>query len=196
MHQSLLDKESGRNLFWDNAAEHNMSQLMAYYAGGLLSVMSEFTLLWAPYVNSYKRLLINSAAGINKTWGIDNRTVAIRVLPESADSCRLEQRTPGADANPYLVMASMLAGGLYGIENKVEPPDLFEGNAYELPEQTSGRIPKTLGDGVKAFLNSSEAKECFGEKFVEYYGEFRNSEYREFCSYVTEWEKERYLEMA
>jgi len=196
VHQSLLDKQSGRNLFWDSTAEHNMSQVMAYYAGGLLSIMPGFTLLWAPYVNSYKRLALNSAAGINKTWGIDNRTVAIRVLAESEGSCRLEQRTPGADANPYLVMASMLAGGLYGIENKVEPPGLFKGNAYELTAEDCEQVPRTLPDAIKAFLASGEAREYFGEKFVEYYAEFRNSEYREFCSYVTDWEKKKYLEMA
>ncbi len=196
VHQSLLDRESGQNLFWDAEHKHNISQLMAHYAGGLLSLMTDLTLLWAPYVNSYKRFGVDTAAGINKTWGIDNRTVGIRILSESETGCRLEQRTPGADANPYLVMAGMLTGGLYGIENQTEPPEIIVGNAYRIPEEEVEQVPRTLGDAIRSLLNSERAREYLGEEFVEYYAEFKNCEYRQFCAHVTEWEKRKYLEMA
>ena len=196
VHQSVLDKQSGRNLFWDPERKHNMSRLMSHYAGGLLSVMRGFTLMWAPFVNSYKRYGAATAAGSSATWGIDNRTVGIRVLSESKGSCRLEHRAPGADSNPYLVMAAMLAGGLHGIEQKVEPPELFAGNAYKIPEEECERLPRTLGDAVETFTDSAQAREYFGDEFVDYYAEFKTLEWREFCSHVTEWEKRKYLEMV
>jgi glutamine synthetase len=196
LHQSLLDKETGKNLFWDPEGEHNISRLMRYYAAGLLDVMTGFTLLWAPYVNSYKRLGEETAAGLNKTWGIDNRTVGVRVLLESEGSCRLEHRVPGADANPYMVMSAMLAGGLHGLENKLEPPELIVGNAYKLSDKEASHVPRNLGDGIANFLSSQQARKYFGEKFVEYYAEYKNLEWKEFCSTVTDWEIRKYLEMV
>lgn len=196
VHQSLLDKKSGRNLFWDPGQEHHVSKLMAHYAGGLLAVLPEFTLMWAPYVNSYKRYGPGSAAGLNATWGVDNRTVGLRVLAESEASCRLEHRVPGADANPYLVMAAMLAGGLYGLENQITPPELFSGNAYALPEKKARRVPLTLGEAAKSFLGSKVARAYLGEEFVEYYAEYKAAEWREFCFTVTDWERRKYLEMV
>ncbi len=196
LHQSVKDAKSGRNLFWDSTCEHNISKLMGYYAAGLLEVMSDFNLLWAPYVNSYKRYGEGTAAGLNKTWGIDNRTVGVRVLAEGEGSCRLEHRVPGADANPYLVMAAMLAGGLYGIEHKLEPPKLFKGDAYKIPVKEVAQVPRTLGDAIQSFFNSKIARECFGDKFVEYYAEFKSAEWKEFCAWVTDWEKRKYLEMV
>jgi glutamine synthetase len=169
---------------------------MGHYAAGLLEVMPEFTLMWAPFVNSYKRYGEGSAAGINKTWGIDNRTVGIRVLSESDGACRLEHRAPGADSNPYLVLSAMLAGGLYGLENQLEPPELIVGNAYKIAEKEAAKIPKTLGDAIQAFSDSDIARHYFGEKFVEYYAEFKRAEWNEFCSQVTDWEKRKYLEMV
>jgi glutamine synthetase len=196
VHQSLWEKRTGRSLFWDSKGEHRISQAMRNYAAGLLEVLPDFTLMWAPYVNSYKRLGKNTAAGLNKTWGIDNRTVSIRVLPESEDSCRLEHRVPGADANPYLVMAAMLAGGLYGIENALDPPHLVVGNAYDIPAKDAPQVPRTLGDAVACFMASPLTREFFGEKFVEYYAEFKAQEWNQFCSCVTDWEIKKYLEMA
>jgi len=196
LHQSLLDKDTGRNLFWDPSRDHNISAVMAHYAAGLLEVMPALTLMWAPFVNSYKRYGKGTAAGMNQTWGIDNRTVGVRVLAESESACRLEHRAPGADSNPYLVMAAMLAGGLYGLENKVNPPELVVGNAYKLPDSEAGRIPQTMGDAIQTFAASDVARQYFGEKFVEYYAEFKQAEWNEFCSWVTDWEKRKYLEMV
>ncbi|UCF91273.1 MAG: hypothetical protein JSW39_23845, partial [Desulfobacterales bacterium] len=196
VHQSVLDQQSGRNLFWDPQREHHISPLMAHYAGGLIATLTDFTLMWAPYVNSYKRLDVGTAAGINKTWGIDNRTVGVRVLAESEGSCRLEQRAPGADINPYIALAGMLAGGLHGMEKKIPPPSLSVGNAYDLPPEEAEQVPRTLGAAVELFRKSPTAREYLGEPFVEYYAEFKNCEYRQFCAHVTEWEKRKYLEMA
>jgi glutamine synthetase len=196
VHQSVIEATSGRNLFWDPDGDHHISNLMAHYAGGLLSTLTDFTLMWAPYVNSYKRLDVGTAAGISKTWGIDNRTVGVRVLSESEGACRLEQRAPGADINPYIALSGMLAGGLYGIEKKIEPPPMVSGNAYDIPADEAEQVPRTLGNAVKLFLSSGPAREYFGDQFVEYYAEFKNCEYRQFCSHVTKWEKMKYLEMA
>lgn len=196
LHQSLLDKKTGRNVFWDPSREHNISRVMAQYAAGLLEVMEEFTLMWAPFVNSYKRFGEETAAGLNKTWGIDNRTAGIRVLPESERSCRLEHRVPGADCNPYLVMAAMLAGGLHGIEKQLTPPDLLVGNAYALPAAEVPQVPRDLGEAVRRFSAGTLAREYFGAMFTEYYAEYKRLEWRAFCSAVTDWEKRQYLEMV
>lgn len=196
VHQSVVDRKTGKNLFWDPAREHHVSELMATYAGGLMATLTDFTVMWAPYVNSYKRLNPGTAAGINETWGLDNRTVGVRVLSESETSCRLEQRAPGADINPYLALAGMLAGGLYGIENQIQPPPMRSGNAYEVPVSEARQSPRTLGEAVALFLASKPAVEYLGETFVKYYAEFKNCEYAQFCQYVTDWEKRKYLEMA
>lgn len=196
VHQSVVDRKTGRNLFWDASQEHHVSELMAHYAGGLLATLTDFSLMWAPYVNSYKRIAPGTAAGINETWGIDNRTVGVRVLSESESGCRLEQRAPGADINPYIALAGMLAGGLHGIENKIQPPPMRTGNAYEVSPTEAKQMPPTLGDAVKLFLESEPACRYFGETFVNYYAEFKNCEYKQFCDHVTEWEKRKYLEMA
>ena len=196
IHQSITDKLTGANLFWDKAREHNISKLMGHYAAGLMETMVGFTLMWAPYVNSYKRYTDSSFAGLSQAWGIDNRTMGVRVLPESESGCRLEHRVPGADANPYFVMAAMLAGGLYGLENRIEPPDLITGSAYSVSEETAQRVPANLGDAIRNFRASPQAKEYFGEKFVEYYAEYKALEWKEFSLYVTDWEKRKYLEMV
>ena len=196
VHQSLLDRETGRNLFWDSNRAHNISELMDYYNGGLLATLTDFTLMWAPYVNSYKRFGPGTAAAFNQSWGIDNRTTAVRALPESPDGCRLEQRAPGADVNPYVAMAGMIAGGLYGIENRIEPPEITVGNAYDLSPGKAGRLPGTLGEAVEIFRASRMARECFGDEFVEYYAEFKHCEWNEFCAHVTGWERRKYMEMA
>ncbi|UCD79306.1 MAG: glutamine synthetase [Desulfobacterales bacterium] len=196
VHQSIVDRKTGRNLFWNASKEHHVSELMAYYAGGLLATLTDFALMWAPYVNSYKRIAPGTAAGINETWGIDNRTVGVRVLSESESGCRLEQRAPGADINPYIALAGMLAGGLYGIENKIQPPPMRTGNAYEVSPAEAKQMPRTLGDAVKRFLESETARRYFGETFFNYYAEFKNCEYEQFCDHVTEWEKRKYLEMV
>ena len=196
VHQSVLDRANGRNLFWDAGRAHNVSETMAHYAGGLLDTLVDFTLMWAPYVNSYKRLAVGTAAGISQTWGIDNRTVGVRVLSENEGGCRLEQRAPGADINPYLALAGMLAGGLHGMEHRVQPPPMVTGNAYEIPAAEAGQVPRTLGAAVECFLASPTAREYFGETFVRYYAEFKKCEYEQFCAHVSGWEKRKYLEMA
>ncbi|MBW2617815.1 MAG: glutamine synthetase [Deltaproteobacteria bacterium] len=196
IHQSITDKKTGANLFWDAGQEHNISKLMGHWAAGMLAVMPDFTLMWAPFVNSYKRYADETAAGSGASWGIDNRTVGVRVLPESESGCRLEHRVPGADANPYLVLSAMLAGGLYGAEKKIEPPPLIKGNAYKASEEKVARVPRNLGDAIRSFRASPQAKEYFGEKFAAYYAEYKAIEWQEFSLYVTDWEKRKYLEMV
>lgn len=196
LHQSLLDAKTGKNIFWDPGREHNISELMENYAAGLLDVMSGFSLMWAPFVNSYKRLGAETAAGLNTTWGVDNRTVGVRVLSEGQSSCRLEHRVPGADCNPYLVLSAMLAGGLHGLEKKLTPPELYTGNAYHTKDESVEQVPRTLGEAISSFQTSQPAREYFGDDFVEYYADFKIAEWKAFCSHVTDWELRKYLEMA
>jgi len=191
LHQSVWSPQ-GSSLFWDNDAERNVSELMHNYLGGLIATMREMTLLFAPTINSYKRLTADSAAGTTATWGYENRTCGARVIHESEHACRIEQRVPGGDVNPYLAMAGCVAGGLYGIENKVKAPAATEGSAYTDP--SSPKLPVSLEEAIEAFEGSEVAKEYLGKEFVEFYAATRRWELEQFRSGVTDWEIRRYLQ--
>ncbi|HZH65225.1 MAG TPA: glutamine synthetase family protein, partial [Flavisolibacter sp.] len=141
IHQSLWKKE--QNVFYDEAAPSKMSEVMKHYVAGQLYCLPFILPMLAPTINSYKRLVEGAWAPTTLTWGIDNRTVALRVLPGSKKSCRLETRVPGADVNPYLAMAACLASGLYGIKNKIElKSPATVGNGYR--DYSNGVLPRTL----------------------------------------------------
>jgi glutamine synthetase len=194
IHQSAWDAEGERNLFWDEEGRHHMSKLMGHHIAGLLATLPEFMLMYAPNVNSYKRFVEGTWAPTTATWGIENRTTALRVISSSAGACRVEQRVPGADVNPYLGFAACLAGGLHGIEQKLEPPPMTEGNAYGT--MGSPRLPSTLSEAVEAFTTSALAREFFGEGFVEHYAAMRRWEADKYNRAVTDWERRRYFEMV
>jgi glutamine synthetase len=192
IHQSLWDAE--RNLFWEEGGRHHMSELMGHCVAGLLTTLPEFMLMYAPNVNSYKRLVEGTWAPTTATWGFENRTTALRVISTNAGACRVEQRVPGADVNPYLGFAACLAGGLHGIEQKLGPPPMTEGNAYAARE--APRLPSTLSEAVDAFVGSALAREFFGEGFVEHYTAMRRWEVDKYNRAVTDWERRRYFEMV
>ena len=121
VHQSLWDAE-GKNIFFDPAAPHHLSDALKQYSAGVLKLLPDFLALFAPNINSYKRYMVGTWAPTTATWGIETRTTALRLVPGTMKSTRLENRTPGADANPYLAMAASLAAGLYGLEHKLELP--------------------------------------------------------------------------
>ena len=197
IHQSLWDLNGTQNLFYDANNPHNISDTMRYFAGGVLATLREFTALYAPTINSYKRFVEESYAPFNETWGIDNRTVACRVIASSKNGARLENRTPGADGNPYLVTAAFLAGGLYGIMNKIEPPKLLvRENGYNLPPEIAKPLPKNLTESMEALRGSEAAKQFFGEDFIDHYLSTRLWEIKVFLKSVTDWERKRYMEMA
>ena len=157
VHQSLWEPDDGPNAFFDHARGHGLSQAGRHYAGGLLATMREFTALFAPTPNSYKRFTPYSWAGTSVSWSYENRSTGIRAIAEGPAQARLEHRLPGADTNPYIVVAACLAGGLHGIEQKIEPPPAYEGDAYA----TSGleSVPASLEDAVRLLERSTVARD-------------------------------------
>jgi glutamine synthetase len=194
VHQSLWDKAGKKNLFHDEKDKMKMSPLMKSYTAGQLFCLPYILPVFAPTINSYKRLVEGAWAPTTITWGVDNRTVALRILPASAKSCRLETRVIGSDTNPYLVMAACLAAGLYGIKNKLkltQPASI--GNGYK--DYSNGVLPSTLAEATSQMKNSKLAKEILGEQFVEHFAQTREWEWRQHLKAVTDWEFKRYFEI-
>jgi glutamine synthetase len=194
VHQSLWDKTGKKNLFFEEKDKLKMSDLMKSYLAGQLYCLPYILPLFAPTVNSYKRLVEGTWAPTTMTWGVDNRTVAIRALPGSSKACRLETRVIGSDVNPYLAMAGCLASGLYGIKHKLklkQPPTT--GNGYR--DYSNGVLPATLYEATKAMKESKLAKDILGEKFVQHFTETREWEWKQHLKAVTDWEFKRYFEI-
>jgi glutamine synthetase len=193
LHQSLWDVHHTTNLFYDPASPDKMSATMKHYVAGQLQLMPEMTALVCPTVNSYKRLVPGVWAPTNATWGIDNRTTALRVitgpLPKST---RVEYRLAGADMNPYLAIASTLAAGLYGIEQKLEPTAPIGANAYETDARP---LPQTLEQATALLQQSQAARGLLGEAFLDHYVHTREWEARQYQRAVTDWELQRYFEI-
>jgi glutamine synthetase len=167
-----------------------MSKLAEHWLAGLLHTMREFTLFFAPNVNSYKRYVEGSFAPTAVAWGLDNRTCAFRVVGHGS-SLRIENRVPGGDVNPYLAVAAIIAGGLYGIENELELEPMFTGNAYTSDKP---RVPSTLRDAADLFAASDLAKQAFGEDVVAHYLNNARVEQRAYDAAITDWERVRGFE--
>jgi glutamine synthetase len=194
IHMSLKGKD-GSPAFYDPAKPHNISDCMRHFIGGLQAALPELTVLAAPNINSYRRLVPGYWAPTAATWGIDNRTVAIRAIVGGAKSQRVEFRVPGADSNPYLAMAAAIAAGLHGIANRIEPAAAIEGNAYLRDQPAAQQLPSTLWDAAQRFKNSALARASFGSAFVDHFAATREWEEREFRKHVTDWELKRYFEI-
>src|SRR5690606_17390120 len=166
-HQSLWDVEGTRNVFFDPDAPHGMSKVFRSYLAGILALLPELLVLVAPTVNSYKRLVDGFWAPTTPTWGIDNRTVACRVIPGSTKSTRLEFRVPGSDANPYLSVAASLAAGLWGIEQGLELRPETIGSGYADP--SAERLPRTLFEATARLRESSVMRDLLGADFVDHF---------------------------
>lgn len=192
VHQSLF--KDGDNAFFDPDRPLGKSELMDHYMAGLLKYAPDITVFLAPYINSYKRFAKGSFAPTQAVWSVDNRTAAFRLVGDGTKGVRVECRTPGADMNPYLAMAAMLAAGLKGIEEKLELPAPFTGDAYE--GETANHIPRTLRDARDALLASSMLKEAFGEETVTHYARAAEWEIEEFNRVVTDYEIARGFEKA
>jgi glutamine synthetase len=194
VHQSLWSSDKKQNLFYGKKSKTGMSALMESYIAGQLHCLPHILPVYAPTINSYKRLVEGAWAPTTLTWAIDNRTTALRALVGQANSTRLETRVVGSDANPYLAMAGCLASGLYGIKNKLKlktPATI--GNAYN--DKRNGTLPKNLWEATQAMKQSAIAKELFGEAFVDHFTATREWEWRQFSKVVTDWELKRYLEI-
>lgn len=194
VHQSLWDKDKTKNLFYDKEDAQKMSALMRAYIAGQLYCMPHILPMFAPVINSYKRLVEGAWAPTTLTWGMDNRTTALRVLAGEEKSTRLETRVCGSDTNPYLAIAACLASGLYGIKHGLTldaPP--VQGNGYLVKEH--GVLPPTLRHATENMKNSAVAKELFGETFVQHFTQTREWECKAFDKVVTDWEMKRYFEL-
>jgi len=170
--------------------KYGFSKLMEYWLAGLLATTRELSLFFAPNINSYKRYVEGSFAPTAIAWGLDNRTCALRVVGHG-QSLRIENRIPGGDVNQYLAVAALIAGGLYGIENELELPDIFEGNAYGSDAPT---VPTTLRDAAELFAASSIATEAFGADVVAHYLNNAAIEQKAFDAAITDWEGVRGFE--
>ncbi|MEP7324047.1 MAG: glutamine synthetase family protein [Saprospiraceae bacterium] len=193
VHQSLWNKDASVNLFHSQKNKKGMSELFNQYIAGQLYCLPHILPMFAPTVNSFKRLVEGAWAPTTLTWDIDNRTVALRALPGSSKSSRLETRVVGSDVNPYLAMAACLASGLYGIKNKLKVQPATPGNGYK--DLTYGVLPANLWDATQAMKKSVIAKELFGAQFVNHFVSTREWEWRQFSKVVTDWEKKRYFEI-
>lgn len=194
VHQSLWDKEGKRNLFYDSDAKDKMSSLMKSYIAGQLHCLPYILPMIAPTINSYKRLVEGAWAPTTLTWGIDNRTVALRALPGHVKASRLETRVVGSDTNPYLALSACLAAGLYGIKNKLSlDKEATTGNGYK--DLSNGILPGNLHEATLKMKGSPIAAELFGASFVEHFTLTREWEWRQYAKVVTDWEMKRYFEI-
>ena len=190
IHSSLWAPDGSRSLF-PGSDGHGASDVFHRYVAGLTTAIGELAIFLAPNVNSYKRYAKESWAPTTLAWGFDNRTCGFRVVGHG-NGLRVESRIPGADANPYLAFAAMIAAGLHGLDNELEPPPTFEGNAYEAKELA--RVPSTLREAIGALEGSTMAREAFGGDVVDHYLNYARTEQRLFDEVVTCYERERFFE--
>jgi glutamine synthetase len=192
IHQSLSDGRSNR--FFDAKSPRSMSALFESYLAGQIECLMTFAPMFWPTVNSYKRLVDGFWAPVKPTWGLDNRTASFRVIAGSPKSTRLETRCPGADVNPYLAMAAVIAAGMHGVEKglKLTAPPITGTNqgAEQIP-----RAPRSLAETTRIFRESSIARDWLGDTFVEHFAATREWEHRQWQDAVTDWELKRYFEI-
>ncbi len=205
VHHNISVWQDGRNLMWD-PEQKQLSKTARHFAAGVLATMPDLHLFFRPTVNSYRRMDRHHFSPENASWGLDHHTAAIRVVHGAAPErqARIEHRVPGGDVNPYLSIAAILLGGLYGIENQLEPP------AYAVGDPVDGgngaMLPPNLGASIAAFEASAVARELFGDAFVDHYSLVKRGELELFEAWaaenpeaassgkVTDWERRQYFE--
>lgn len=192
VHQSLW--KDGANAFYDSAANHGMSGVMKHFLGGQLAFAREITAFLAPNINSYKRFCVGMFAPTKAVWSRDNRTAGFRICGENTKSVRVECRIGGADLNPYLACAALLAAGLEGIEQMADAGAEFTGDLYAQAEAAS--VPTTLEEAAEALKDSEMLNRAFGADVVEHYYRAARWEIEQSRSVVTDWERHRGFERA
>ena len=194
LHQSLVTGEgdAAKNAFYDATLPNTLSPLALQYLGGLLENMPAMTAVVSPTVNSYKRYVPGVWAPLTATWGVENRTCAVRAITGGAKSTRLEFRQPAADMNPYLAIAASLGAGLWGIEHKTACPPPSSGDAST---DARLRLPRSLKDATALLDKSAAARAILGDAFVDHFVRTRDWEVRQFERAVTDWELRRYFEI-
>ena len=194
LHVSMTRKD-GSAVFYDAQQPHTMSDEMRWFVGGQQALMPELLAMVASTVNSYSRLVPGFWAPTAATWGVENRTCALRVIQGGPNSQRVEYRIAASDINPYLAIAVAIGSGLWGIEQRIEPDEPMVGNAYERKLPARRQLPRTLHEAALMLARSRPAQELFGAPFVEHFAASREWEEREFRRHVTDWELARYFEI-
>jgi len=194
LHVSLR-KTDGGSAFHDAGKPHDMSDTMRWFVGGQQALMPELLAMIACTVNSYSRLIPGYWAPTSATWGVENRTTALRVIRGGASSQRVEYRIAAADINPYIALAAAIGSGLWGVEHQIEPDAPITGNSYDREHAPERRLPATLDEAARRLLASGAARSLFGDAFVEHYAATRQWEEREFRKAITDWELARYFEI-
>lgn len=195
IHQSLLSTD-GKAAFFDKASAHGMSSTMQHYLAGQLAHARETTVFLAPYINSYKRFAAGTFAPTHIVWSVDNRTAGFRIVAPDSSGVRIECRMGGADLNPYLAMASQIAAGIAGMEQKLTLEEAFDGDAYNTSDLASqvAQIPGTLRDATEALHNSTMLRKAMGDEVVDHYVRAAQWEQQEFNRVVTQYEVQRGFE--
>jgi len=189
IHISLRSTD-GDAVFADDKAEFGMSTMFRQFLAGQIALMREFTLLFAPNINSYKRYVAGSFAPTAVAWGLDNRTLSLRVVGHGL-GMRVEHRVPGGDVNQYLAVAGLIAAGLYGIENQLELEPMTTGNAYEADKP---HVPATLREAADLFDKSEAARKIFGDDVVDHLVHGARTEVAAYDAAITDWERVRGFE--
>jgi glutamine synthetase len=194
LHMSLRNRH-GEPVFHDDSKGAGISDTMRWFIGGQQKLLPELLCMVAGTCNSYTRLVPGFWAPTAASWGIDNRTCAIRAIPGTAQSQRVEYRIAAADINPYLALAAGLGSGFWGIQHRIEPSEPFAGDAYSGKFPRSQQLPASLGEAAARLRKSAEAKALFGEAFVDHYAYTREWEEAEQRKAVTDWQLQRYFEI-
>jgi glutamine synthetase len=192
IHQSLWSSGK-KNVFYGGSEPGKLSRTFEHYIAGQLHCLPEILPMFAPTINSYKRLVEGAWAPTKANWGVDNRTTALRAIPGSKKSSRLETRVNGSDSNPYLALAAAVASGLYGIEHELPLAPAVKGSGYEDREAVT--LPRNLAEATERFESSELAQSLFGPEFVAHFAATRRWEWRQYSKAVTDWELARYFEI-
>ncbi|GGI77346.1 glutamine synthetase family protein [Legionella impletisoli] len=195
IHLSLCHKDTRESAFYDPSQSYNMSKTQYHFLAGQQHLMPQLLAMLSPTVNSYTRLIPGFWAPTDATWGVENRTTALRIIPGNDKSQRIEYRLGSADANPYLALAAALGSGLYGIEHELETLPEVKGNSYAQQHPKDLALPGTLWEASQNLKSSKAAHELFGSDFVEHFASTREWEEREFRRHITDWELDRYFEI-
>ena len=191
---SLRDRNSGRPVFHDPDGRHGVSDELRWFVGGLQAYLPELMLLLAPNLNSYRRFAPGLFTPLNNTWGIDNKTVAHRVLADAPASARVEMRLAGADVSPHLGLTAVLAAGRLGLAEQREPPAPVSGSGWHLEAAPEPALPLTFEAAIEAFEGSRIARDVLGESFVEAFVSDRRWQLERFQQTVTDWELRMFAE--
>lgn len=190
-----LSTMNGENAFASSAQPAALSDAGKSFLAGMVGYARDMSAIYLPNINSYKRKTGGSWSGGNSSWGFDNRTVSFRALPSPGRAARIENRIPGADTNPYLVIAAGILTGLHGIETRMTPTPPFLGNAYKATPDQAPPLANSLEEAVHLFQGSDVVKSIFSTEFIRHYIQIKNWELLQSNSQVTDWELARYLEI-